>query len=65
MDPDLRRTTPPLTGDPPNPVNVPPGCRFHPRCAQALQSCSAAEPEMLKIGADHHAACFLAEAVAV
>ncbi len=60
MDPDNRRTTPPLTGDPPNPVNVPPGCRFHPRCALAMSKCSVSEPEMLKIGNDHHAACFLA-----
>ncbi len=63
MDPDHRRTTPPLTGDPPNPVNVPSGCRFHPRCAQVMPKCSAAEPEMVKINADHQAACFLAETV--
>ena len=60
MDPDLRRTTPPLTGDPPNPVNVPPGCRFHPRCARAEAGCSVTIPALEKVGPDHHAACLLA-----
>jgi peptide/nickel transport system ATP-binding protein len=60
MDPDLRRTEPPLTGDPPNPVNPPPGCRFHPRCALAERLCSDTVPKLAPLAADHDAACLIA-----
>lgn len=33
-----------LTGDIPSPLNLPTGCRFHPRCAQALELCKSQEP---------------------
>src|SRR4029077_18709428 len=32
MDPDKRTREAPIPGDPPNPINPPPGCRFHTRC---------------------------------
>ena len=44
MDPDLRKDEPPITGDPPNPINPPAGCRFHPRCPFAEPVCSQGEP---------------------
>ena len=44
MDPDRRTEEPPLTGDPPNPINPPPGCRFHTRCRFAEEVCRRAEP---------------------
>jgi peptide/nickel transport system ATP-binding protein len=34
----------PLEGEPPNPVNVPRGCRFHPRCPVAIDKCKEQEP---------------------
>jgi len=49
----------PLTGDPPNPVNPPPGCRFRPRCALAEAVCAAREPLLSTLGdhGPHAAAC--------
>jgi peptide/nickel transport system ATP-binding protein len=44
LDPDRRTTEMPLTGDPPNPINPPSGCRFRTRCNFALPSCADAVP---------------------
>jgi oligopeptide/dipeptide ABC transporter ATP-binding protein len=49
-----------LAGDVPSPINPPSGCRFHPRCPKARQTCVDAEPELqskLGDGSDHVAAC--------
>ncbi len=50
-----------LTGDVPNPVNPPKGCRFHPRCPIATRICSQEEPSLEAAGAaygdDHVVAC--------
>jgi oligopeptide/dipeptide ABC transporter ATP-binding protein len=45
-DPNAKREKIILTGDVPNPVNPPKGCRFHPRCAHAKDICRAAEPSL-------------------
>jgi peptide/nickel transport system ATP-binding protein len=60
MDPDKRTEEAPLAGDPPNPINPPPGCRFHTRCRFAATLCAHAEP-VLTGGDDHRAACHLAD----
>ena len=57
MDPKRRTNTAPLSGDPPNPINPPPGCRFHPRCSIAEPVCSQHEPKLDNIGAQHGVAC--------
>jgi peptide/nickel transport system ATP-binding protein len=44
MDPDRRTERPPLSGDPPNPINPPSGCRFHPRCPKAEAVCAQKVP---------------------
>jgi peptide/nickel transport system ATP-binding protein len=61
MDPDNRTLEPPLSGDPPNPVNPPSGCRFHTRCRFAEAICSAQKPslEVFSDNQDHLAACHM------
>ncbi len=52
-----------LTGETPDPVRIPPGCRFHPRCPVAVEACRTSQPELRPVGApeaDHEAACLLA-----
>ncbi len=60
MDPGKRRTEPPLTGDPPNPVNPPSGCRFRTRCAFAEAVCAERVPADADLSAGHIAACHMA-----
>ncbi len=60
MDPDQRRSEPPLFGDPPNPVNPPSGCHFRTRCKHAEQVCSETAPEMSSLEGDHLVACLMA-----
>jgi peptide/nickel transport system ATP-binding protein len=62
MDPDQRTEVAPLAGDPPNPINPPSGCRFHPRCAQAAPICSQRVPQPSATGPGHIAACLIHEA---
>src|SRR5262249_9690354 len=40
LDPDRRTQLPPITGDPPNPIAPPSGCRFHTRCPFVEAVCS-------------------------
>jgi peptide/nickel transport system ATP-binding protein len=47
-----------IPGAPPNLLNPPSGCRFHPRCPQATERCSREEPEPVKVGKDHYTACW-------
>jgi oligopeptide/dipeptide ABC transporter ATP-binding protein len=54
-----------LEGDPPSPINPPPGCKFHPRCPLAGSYCQAAEPELKEIEAGHVTACHVAHGVPV
>ena len=56
-DPELAVAGTTITGEPPSPVNPPPGCRFHPRCRYADQVCSTTEPIMRSIGDGHFVAC--------
>jgi oligopeptide/dipeptide ABC transporter ATP-binding protein len=38
-----------LQGEPPDPVNVPTGCRFHPRCPLAIAQCRAVDPTLREV----------------
>jgi peptide/nickel transport system ATP-binding protein len=60
-DPDNRTRTPPISGDPPNPIDPPSGCRFHTRCPFAEPLCAKATPKMTVLEeAGHRAACYMA-----
>jgi peptide/nickel transport system ATP-binding protein len=59
-DPDVDRQRVLLPGEPPNPVDLPDGCNFAPRCPKADESCWADEPERSAFAeGDHEAACYL------
>jgi peptide/nickel transport system ATP-binding protein len=67
LDPDRRTTEMPLTGDPPNPINPPSGCRFRTRCAFAQSICAELVPALAPPvdadeGSEHLVACHLPEA---
>ncbi len=46
-----------VSGEPPNPINPPPGCRFHTRCPRATDICRASEPPLTEYARGHLAAC--------
>jgi peptide/nickel transport system ATP-binding protein len=49
-----------IEGSVPNLVTPPPGCRFHPRCRQAMAVCREKFPEMVEIQKNHQVACYWA-----
>lgn len=48
----------PPTGEVPSLVNLPSGCRFHPRCPYVMDVCKTQEPALRKVG-DLDVACWL------
>ncbi|MFC4986444.1 ABC transporter ATP-binding protein [Saliphagus infecundisoli] len=63
----LLRTTPnletpleemrPIEGSSPDPVNIPSGCSYHPRCPMADDQCREVDPEPYRVDDDHIAHC--------
>jgi oligopeptide/dipeptide ABC transporter ATP-binding protein len=43
----------------PNPLNMPKGCRFAPRCSRAMDICTVSEPEITVLGEERNVRCFL------
>jgi peptide/nickel transport system ATP-binding protein len=48
-----------VTGGAPSLVTPPTGCRFHPRCPNAMKVCSVRQPPVFSVGDSHTAACWL------
>lgn len=47
-------------GEPPNLLNPPTGCRFHPRCENMIKGvCDIKEPPMIEVDVNHHVKCWL------
>jgi peptide/nickel transport system ATP-binding protein len=59
MDPSERTSEPPLSGDPPNPIDPPSGCRFHTRCSFAESICSENLPPLASVSESQSAACLM------
>jgi oligopeptide/dipeptide ABC transporter ATP-binding protein len=56
-NPRRRRKRVILQGEIPNAVHIPPGCRFHPRCPEAVPECRQVDPQLHPVAAGHSAAC--------
>jgi peptide/nickel transport system ATP-binding protein len=56
-NPRRRRKRTILEGEIPNPIDIPPGCRFHPRCPDAIPECQKTEPQLRVIAEGHEVAC--------
>jgi oligopeptide/dipeptide ABC transporter ATP-binding protein len=58
-DPKLNRERERIVveGEPPNPIDPPAGCRFHPRCPRATDICREIEPPLAEYANGHLAAC--------
>lgn len=59
LDPRRDRRDEAAIGEPPNPLALPSGCPFHPRCAQVMARCIIERPLLRPDGADRELACHL------
>jgi len=59
-NPRRRRKRMILKGETPNPIDLPSGCRFHPRCPMVSDECTRTEPQLEDVDAHHQVACLLA-----
>ena len=63
-NPRMRRKRIILQGETPDPVNLPAGCRFHPRCPLAVDACKVTDPQLEPVTDSHAAACLRMNEVA-
>ena len=56
-NPEIKRRTEPLKGEVPSLINLPTGCRFHPRCRICKKECSVIEPRLIEVTKHHFVAC--------
>ncbi|MGL4610029.1 MAG: ABC transporter ATP-binding protein [Trueperaceae bacterium] len=60
-NPRLRKKRQILQGDPPNPMNIPRGCRFAPRCPVVTSQCQNIDPGLKMVSGSHEVACVLVD----
>jgi oligopeptide/dipeptide ABC transporter ATP-binding protein len=46
-----------IPGQVPNPIDLPVGCKFHPRCYLMIEECKKEEPPLFKVDGDHFSRC--------
>jgi len=49
----------PISGSVPNPLQMPSGCPYHPRCEHAMEICAEEMPEKMEVSSGHHVNCWL------
>ena len=59
LDPARRSVVDAVRGELPSPLDLPPGCPFHPRCPQVMARCRTERPLLRERGAGQIAACHL------
>ncbi|MFB6150656.1 MAG: ABC transporter ATP-binding protein [Haloarculaceae archaeon] len=47
-----------IPGSSPDPVNIPTGCSYHPRCPLADDRCEIEDPDLVQVDEDHEVSCF-------
>ncbi|MFP4108883.1 MAG: ABC transporter ATP-binding protein [Desulfonatronovibrio sp.] len=60
-DPEIKSRSLMIASEPPNPLNPPSGCHFHPRCPRKMDICSTKRPGWTKISSNQSVRCFLYE----
>ncbi len=48
-----------IPGEVPNPLHIPDGCPFHPRCPKVMERCKTEHPPLYRAGTSHPVRCFL------
>jgi len=58
-DPKAERVRAAIAGDVPSPIDIPPGCPFHPRCPRAMERCRSEEPRLIEVSSGRMVRCLL------
>jgi oligopeptide/dipeptide ABC transporter ATP-binding protein len=59
---DSRKRLTAIDGQPPDPIALPGGCAFHPRCPKVMERCRVEAPPELRVAASHTSRCWLSSA---
>ena len=61
LDQPRRTRLDPIEGQPPDLINLPPGCSFRERCRWAIDKCATEPPELMQVNDGHVSACWVPE----